>query len=262
MLSKSRTFILCLLMAGVLFYTYNVRNSTAGVAGGLHDLSITGGSAFSGGTEEVCVYCHTPHGANKSKGYTNNPNNISDTGPNLNGQFLWNRALPANTFLPYTSDTYTFNGSEPQPGINSLLCLSCHDGIGAMNVLLNYPADWDPSLLPFYNQFGDFGTSDPNMGPLNIGEASCTGDTCTGGVDLRNDHPIGFNYDTAQASDSGLRERTSLPAILQQRLSISGNQVECSTCHDPHLTNTSDTRNMFLVRPMEGSQLCLDCHLK
>jgi predicted CXXCH cytochrome family protein len=264
MLGKSRIFILCLLMAGVLFYAHAVRNSTAGIVGGHHDLSNWGGSGFGGGSEEVCVYCHTPHGANKSKGYTNNPNNISDTGPNLGGQFLWNRALPANTFLPYTSDTYTFKGSEPQPSINSLLCLSCHDGIGAMNVLLNYPADWDPSMAPgsSYNQFGDFSVNDPNIGPLNIGGASCTGDTCTGGVDLRNDHPIGFNYDTAQAADSGLRQRTSLPTILQQRLAISGNKVECSTCHDPHLTNYPGQDNMFLVMSNSGSALCLACHIK
>lgn len=264
MIGKSRIFVLGALILGVLFFAYTGRNSTAAVVGGKHDLSYWGGSAFGGGSEEVCVYCHTPHRANISKGYTTNPNNISDTGPNLSGQFLWNRALPAGSFLPYTSDTYTFKANLPQPGINSLLCLSCHDGVGAMNVLLNYPLDWDPTMAPGSgsNQFGDFHVNDPNIGPLNIGGASCTGDECTGGLDLRNDHPVGFNYDDAQAADPGIRQRTSLPPILQKRLAISGNKVECSSCHDPHRTNLPGQDNMFLVMDNNGSQLCLACHIK
>ncbi len=260
MLLKTRLFVLCLITGCALFLTLYVQKSTAGVAGGKHDLSIFGGSNFGGGTEEICVFCHTPHRANTTQRYTTNPNN-QVSGANIQGQFLWNRPLSANTFLPYTSDTYTFKGNEPQPGLNSLLCLSCHDGIGATNVLLNIPGDWDPSWFSTNtNQFGDFSINDPNIGPLNIGEATCTGDNCTGGVDLRNDHPIGFDYDTAQSSDTGIKPRTSLPLILQQRLAISSNKVECSTCHDPHLTNSGG--NMFLVRPMTGSQLCLDCHNK
>jgi predicted CXXCH cytochrome family protein len=263
MLGKSRTFILCLLMAGGLFYAYTVRNSTAGVAGGLHDLSWTGagGGQFGGGTDQVCVFCHTPHGANTNKGYTTNPNNPT-VGPNIGGQYLWNRALPANTFQVYTSETYSQKNNPPQPGIHSLLCLSCHDGIGAMNVLLNYPADWDTGWSPLINQFGD-APNDPTIKFLNIGEASCSGDDCTGGTDLRNDHPVGFNYQDAYNSDqTGLKPLSSLPLILQQRLQLSNNNVECSTCHDPHLTNTSYPGNMFLVRSMNGSQLCLDCHNK
>lgn len=257
---KSKGLLIAFISISVLICAFAVRKSTAGVSGGKHDLSIFGGSQFGGGTEEVCVFCHTPHGANTTQRYTTNPNNQS-SGTNIQGQFLWNRPLSANNFLPYTSETYTFKGSEPQPGLNSLLCLSCHDGIGAMNVLLNYPPDWDPSWFDSnYNQFGDFSVNDPNIGPLNIGEASCTGDNCSGGVDLRNDHPVGFDYDTAQNNDPGIKPRTSLPLILQQRLAISGNKVECSTCHDPHLTNPGG--NMFLVRSMNGSQLCLDCHNK
>jgi len=265
----SRRFRLMVILIGILiafFHTIIVGNATATIVGGIHDFSITGdGQNWGGATEQVCVFCHTPHAANFNQTYTTNPNTIGSSG-SLGGQFLWNRALPANTFNVYTSETYTFKNSPPQPGINSLLCLSCHDGIGATSILINYPGDWDPSLVPSssYNQFGDFDLSDPNVGPLNIGEAQCPGnsDTCTGGTELRNDHPIGFDYDTAQAADSELYPRTSLPAILQERLAKSNNRVECSTCHDPHMTNTTSMHNLFLVRPISGSQLCLDCHNK
>lgn len=264
MLDKKVFILITALILSVLFYTYGVRNSTAGVAGGKHDLSMWGGSSFGGQTEEICVYCHTPHSANKNRIYTTNPNNTLDTGSGntaLNGQYLWNRALPGQAFQVYTSDTYTFKGSPPQPGKFSLLCLSCHDGIGAMNVLINYPSDWDDFFTdPNFNQFGDFSVNDPNIGPLNVGEASCSEDACTGGTNLQNDHPVGFLYNDAQASDNGLKPYNNLPLQIQSRLNITGGYVECSSCHDPHRTNSGG--NMFLVMDNTGSQLCLGCHNK
>jgi len=260
MLGKSRTFILCLLMAGVLFYAYTVRNSTAGIAGGLHDLSMTGGSAFQYLEENPCVFCHTPHQANTKQTYTNNPNPPYGSAGNLNGRFLWNRALPGNTFQPYTSDTYTFKGNEPQPGVFSLLCLSCHDGIGALNVLLNRPAPV-PDMGVLINQFGD-AYNDPTIRALNIGDAQCSGDTCTGGTDLRNDHPVGFIYADSASADPAIKSYAQLPSILQARLNLTSGRLECNTCHDPHKTNGPGDRNKFLViLPTEGD-LCLACHNK
>ena len=71
---------------------------------------------------EVCVYCHTPHGANST----------------LPKAPLWNRTIPGNTYtlynLPLTS------GQVPtQPGPNSLTCLSCHDGTVAIDSVINMP---------------------------------------------------------------------------------------------------------------------------
>lgn len=260
MLLKSRTFILMLLLGGVLICTLVVRNSTAQVAGGLHDLSMFGGSAFQYLEENPCIFCHTPHQANTKQTYTNNPNPPYGSSGNLNGRFLWNRALPANTFQPYSSDTYTFKGAEPQPGVFSLLCLSCHDGIGAMNVLLNRPSPV-PDMGVLINQFGD-AFNDPSIRPLNIGDASCSGDTCIGGTDLRNDHPVGFDYDAAASADSAIWAYSQLPSQLQARLTLTNHKVECNTCHDPHRTNLPGDRNKFLViLPTEGD-LCLACHNK
>lgn len=261
MYRKSKIFIISLMVGGVLFYALGVRNSTALVSGGLHDLSIFGGSAFQYEEENPCIFCHTPHRANTTQTYTNNPNPPYSSTGNLGGRFLWNRALPGNTFQPYTSDTYTFKGNEPQPGIFSLLCLSCHDGIGAMNILLNRPNPLTP-IGTVYNQFGD-AFNDPAIRPLNIGDASCLGDdTCTGGTDLTNDHPIGFNYDTSAKADSSIRPYSQLPSQIQARLSLTGHIVECNTCHDPHRTNYPGDRNKFLViLPSEGD-ICLACHIK
>ena len=151
------------------------------------------------------------------------------------------------------------------PGVLSLLCLSCHDGVGAVNVLLNYPDDQTIASitgLGAEDQFGNFNPGDLANWRLNIGEANCgTGDTCTGPQDLRNDHPIGFSYAAAQAADpTGLN--ATLPVALQNRMTLTGGQVECNTCHDPHITNNATTKNKFLVMSNSGSAMCLGCHNK
>ena len=72
---------------------------------------------------EVCVYCHTPHGSNRTT-----------TAP------LWNR-----TMVPTTYQTYDLLGSTSitqqisQPGAASLTCLSCHDGQTAVDSIINMP---------------------------------------------------------------------------------------------------------------------------
>jgi len=61
------------------------------------------------GGDELCVYCHTPHGA--TAGATP----------------LWNRDLSGATYVPYQSSSLDATGIG-QPGGTSKLCLSCHDG--------------------------------------------------------------------------------------------------------------------------------------
>ena len=251
-------------IALALFSAFGVRNAASNVAGGYHDLSMNGGGVSGGGftylgVMEPCIFCHTPHNANKNETYSSDPTVGGNAGA-LNGQFLWNRRLPSQAFQVYSSPTLPV--AVNQPGAASLLCLSCHDGIGGMNVLLHYP-DGMSSIPPNgfgsgnADQFGDF--PDPLIAALNIGDASCTGDNCTGGTNLQNDHPIGFSYTTAQTADpTGLKVITN--TALQTRLAITGGMVECNTCHDPHITNT--THNNFLVVTNTGSQLCLECHNK
>ncbi|MEW6312462.1 MAG: cytochrome c3 family protein [Pseudomonadota bacterium] len=73
---------------------------------------------------EVCVYCHTPHGANTTKG----------------AMPLWNRTLKNNTYNTYNQlGTSTITQTFSAPGANSLTCLSCHDGTTAIDAVLNMP---------------------------------------------------------------------------------------------------------------------------
>ena len=69
---------------------------------------------------ESCVYCHTPHGANSAVAAP-----------------LWNRTIKATTYTTYNTPSLTQPVS--QPGINSLTCLSCHDGQTAIDSIINMP---------------------------------------------------------------------------------------------------------------------------
>ena len=88
-----------------------------------HNLSAQGPGttrAAAGGTTEVCVFCHTPHGASQADA----------AGTPLRGP-LWNRRVPDGaTYTPYTSSSLDaqsiLDGLNATPGGSSKLCLSCH----------------------------------------------------------------------------------------------------------------------------------------
>ncbi len=142
----------------------------------------------------------------------------------LQTQALWNRDLPTAVYQLYESSTIGVELQQPTGATR--LCLSCHDGtlaLGAMRV-----------------------HGEPNVGPL-------TGPALLG-TDLSDDHPVSFVYD-----NSTIAGRTDLvdPALLTEEVRLdSTNQVQCTTCHDPH----DDTFPHFLVADDAFSQLCLYCH--
>jgi hypothetical protein len=91
------------------------------------------------GSSEVCVFCHTPHGA----GYSNGVDvNLSQGFPPL-----WNRKINSGTaYTTYaTLNSPNFEASSASTlnvkGIKgvSLACLSCHDGTIAFDALINLP---------------------------------------------------------------------------------------------------------------------------
>lgn len=85
------------------------------IVGSKHDLSASGpGPHKASGEQEVCIFCHTPHGG-------------SQEAP------LWNRYDPGATYRPYASTTV--KATIGQPTGSSRLCLSCHDGTVAMGMV-------------------------------------------------------------------------------------------------------------------------------
>jgi predicted CXXCH cytochrome family protein len=126
------------------------------IANTKHDLSTTStGAVIKGTSTEICVYCHTPHGASSA-----------GTAP------LWNRIVVNATGF-YGNPAGSMNAVATLAGVNAsdaILCLSCHDG-SSLNGALNNP---------------------PNTGGTNP-TVNVTGNTSLS-TDLSNDHPIGFIY--------------------------------------------------------------------
>ncbi len=87
------------------------------VVGTVHNLSASGpGQIRAASEEQVCIFCHTPHGA-------------------LAQRPLWNRQAHLGPYTVYTSDSLD---AEPgQPTGASKMCLSCHDGTIALGSVIS-----------------------------------------------------------------------------------------------------------------------------
>jgi predicted CXXCH cytochrome family protein len=226
----------------------------AGIADTKHNLSTTGTGTVhvSGGTNpttEICVFCHTPHGA--------------DTAVEAP---LWNRAVTTSGYTPYTSPS--LDSIPGQPTGASIACLSCHAGDIAFDALRNLPGSGGFSDTPSKDGTSAWtftGTSDKKM-PDGITKL---------GMDLSNDHPISMLYAAAKSpsSSSGVNEHSTgfkdpVEAIsstgdtyFANGLKLSKGYVQCTSCHDPHrsaplfLRHTDNNGNV-------NSQICLTCHKK
>lgn len=107
----------------------------SGVSG---SIDYKGKSGAAGGASEICVFCHTPHhtatnALNSVMNINTNIVNTSSYGPAP----LWNRRGVENSYKAYGT---TVGGSTNEaPGGVTLACLSCHDGITALDNLVNAP---------------------------------------------------------------------------------------------------------------------------
>ena len=235
---------------------------TLNVSNTWHNLGSTGTYPASPGIneDEVCIFCHTPHG-----GTANTP--------------LWNRDLPlqgvGNEFSHYTSATLSgyMKGagmSVRQVNTESLLCLSCHDGTVALNNINNFSNRTGvmPNVLtdPMQDTSMGFGVSavigDPTDEPIDV-------DGIPAGRNLTDDHPISFSYESAQTHGDNIGQLNTSGFAKGKGIRFFGdqvneNRVECSSCHDPHVDYVAgDTAyTPFLVTPNTGSALCLACHIK
>lgn len=198
--------------------------AASNITGTKHNLSSGAStSQVRSNTSQICAFCHTPHNAV----------------PNVP---LWNRSQAGSTYKLYTSSatltSATKNSSLSATSI-SLLCLSCHDGTLAQLGSRVTAVPSDVSALTMTD-----GTVAFSAGGANLGS------------DLTNDHPIGFNYATAQGQDSALRLASD--AITRGAMFFNGNQMECASCHLVH----DNTFAPFLRTTNVGSNLCLGCHIK
>jgi hypothetical protein len=259
------------------------------VKGGQHDLSLGGAGSFTFKTQEVCVFCHTPHGANadvREDTKIDIGSNTYDIGTG-NRILLWNRALAnlgsGSFYSAYQSSS--MNSQMSQIRAYSLLCLSCHDGVSAMNVLVKNPVFFQPDVNGNVEATGEDQMGDAEGLSINIGGREDTSGADTEVINLSDDHPVGIDYTSALAlADTGLLAPTSFvdmtngivyqdsnPSVLANAIGVirlfpgpAGNtSIECSTCHDVHSTpKDADGTSGFLAVSNSNSALCTACHLK
>lgn len=247
-----------------------------GIVNSSHDLSGMGTSAAAmtaagfitsaGGSAEsqsrICVFCHHPH------------NSMAESSMTGGYSPLWNREMSTKTFAAYNNGG--FNNSTDTPhalqavssGLSgvSLLCMSCHDGVVAMNA---------------YSQ--TTGTEDGSPAIVAGAITSTAGFNNRGGAsDMSNHHPMGFDYAAVQAVDNEIAA-TTVPMVPTGLTQAGGNfaavttgvaigdlldgtngsgYMECVTCHDVHNTQNAPGAERFLWRSNKGSNFCLTCHLK
>lgn len=210
-------------------------SSLAGISTTKHNLSTSGTGTIKSTTQtEICVFCHTPHGAST---VANTP--------------LWNHSLSAVTSYGVYSNTNSINASDitaitATDGSTSSLCLSCHDGTIAVNA---------------QNNVSNNGLGETMTGGTGAGNAfmSATGNLGGTNTALTNDHPVNFTYNTTLATaDTKLTDPTDAAGTGLGGPKLFTGKVQCASCHDVH-----DSTNVpFLRVTMSGSSLCLKCHVK
>jgi nitrate reductase cytochrome c-type subunit len=235
--------------------------------------------------QEVCVYCHTPHGAN---------NTIAAP--------LWNRTIRVTNYQTYDElgTTTLTQAVSSTPGPASLTCLSCHDGQTAVDSIINMPTtqiltggfgtgaakhgnalgtqettqnglflnSWTNKLGPDATRHMGLNSTQLNTtyvlgngtGTDNIGCLSCHSPvslTSGGntdfmmahlGTDLRNDHPIGVTFPAAAIAGTN-NEDFKQPAGLTTQGG--------SNYFDENLDGKMQKNE---IRTYDGKVECASCH--
>jgi predicted CXXCH cytochrome family protein len=238
----------------------------AGVTGSPHDLSLAShgmdyGALPADARQRVCIYCHAPHDTLKPSPAAGGPAPGTGGGPQAGDAFsylpLWNHQV---TDLEAAYTMYQNGPGAPRlgprasqaiaaawtaPGSESLLCLSCHDGSVAVN---------------------RYGNADQRAASRSGGGPTIDADYAVGlGGYLGNHHPVGFDYDAAQAADPELRPADAAHLgeagpVRRHLYGPASTRMECGTCHAVH--NRGNTGPHLLWRSDTRSRLCLTCHAK
>lgn len=269
---------------------------TTGIAGTKHNLGSGAGPAGrnqTSSTAEICVFCHTPHGADTAA-----------PAP------LWNKRLGAagvpaggGTYTTYdTLATPSLDGTVAAVGSISMACLSCHDGTQAMDNIINAPGSGGYDATGGGNTgLGYSWTGSPRANADGVMQNG-GGFIANLGTDLSNDHPIGIQYCGGGLSGAGTtvsgtckdgdfkaletqvingnsvfwvdtggsgKQRTDLPLYTRSTGSL-GPMVECASCHDPHVssgqagpaTTGQVAGDTFLRISNASSAVCTACHVK
>lgn len=195
--------------------------------------------------QSACVYCHTPHRPKGEASEGNAP--------------LWNREYPVTEYKLYQSPTLDTSISQPA-GI-TLACLSCHDGSLAVDRVMKRPPVSDDQSLPKNHMRIARGGGDSQCsqchrkGNDNINGVHDLG-IAAFGDNLSDDHPVSVVYPPTLV-DKQFNPRPG-NGEFDNGVKLFNGRVECASCHDVHNAETKP----FLRAGLQGSSLCVTCHIK
>lgn len=202
-MKKSKLLIgIGLLLIGAVMVSLYAGKAEAVVKNTAHDLRSGGSSAYKGSSDQICIYCHAPHGAVGSTFVVP----------------LWNRAIQATTTYTMYSST-TLNAIMPgTPTGYSKACLSCHDGTVAADA---YGAVTGSHFITSGGGFIDTNLSNDHPISFPYNAALVTADTlASGGV-------VGL-----ATPESNSKVVTGIP--------LYSSNLECSSCHSVHDDTNGD----------------------
>lgn len=214
-------------------------SAMAGIKNSKHDLSVGStnmGGTIAGGSNQICIYCHTPH-------------NASPAIP------LWNRGAATNAgYTFYSSPSMKLKGQGAKTAFEttstSLQCMSCHNGVDGLGASVVRKGSEPVAAL-----------TGANVGGTVSADVIASGNALLG-LNLGNDHPVNIRM---VASTAGLFDPSAntIGNGLTDKLPLfngtgGANYIECGSCHAVH----DATHGKFLRTSNKGSILCLACHNK
>jgi predicted CXXCH cytochrome family protein len=147
---------------------------------------------------------------------------------------LWNQKLTTKNYTVYGSDTEKNRGKQPTLGSDSNECLSCHDGTVAVGATVAY---------------GQVST----RGSMNSADVFASNMQSTHPYSLI--VPLKDNIDLAASLAAHGKTADPTGAVK-----LIGGNVECTSCHNPHVQAKDLISQNFLVKDSSNGQLCLACH--
>jgi predicted CXXCH cytochrome family protein len=147
---------------------------------------------------------------------------------------LWSQKLSTQSdYTMYQSSTLANSPREPALGSASNLCLSCHDGTVAPGQTTPYGN---------YKMRGSMSATD------------------VFGTDLSSTHPINFKLPLATNTPNVYPSLINQGTTANSAVKLIKGNVECTSCHEPHVQYIDPVANAFLVVNNSGGTLCLACH--
>ena len=194
-----------------------------------HNLSFLSGNTIkaqpltSDGTDQICIFCHTPHSATPDSPLWSRPDPATSSFPIYGNPLVIGGGIDAGTGgVAGQTARSQYNTAALYPNGASRMCLSCHDGVTAIGLLSD-------------------STTINMLGATNIVGYNSTSPAI---IDLSTSHPISFVYNDPVRLDLvawygvGSYVLPDTGDIVDTPLD-GQSRMQCTTCHDPH----DDTRD-------------------